>query len=36
VVRLDSGGTLTLGDVGEGELRVGDRVRIVNGRVYRV
>ena len=35
VVRLDSGGTLAVSDVGEGELRVGDRVRVVNGRVYR-
>ena len=35
VVRLDSGGTLTMSDVGEGELRVGDRVRVVNGRVFR-
>jgi outer membrane lipoprotein SlyB len=35
VVRLDSGGTLVFSEVGEGELRVGDRVRIVNNRVYR-
>ncbi|MEO8485949.1 MAG: glycine zipper 2TM domain-containing protein [Betaproteobacteria bacterium] len=35
VVRLDSGAILTLGDVGEGELRPGDRVRIVNNRAYR-
>jgi outer membrane lipoprotein SlyB len=35
IVRLDSGGTLALDQVGQGELRVGDRVRIVNGRVYR-
>jgi outer membrane lipoprotein SlyB len=35
IVRLDSGGTLALNQVGEGELRVGDRVRIVNNRVYR-
>ena len=35
-VRLDSGGTLEVADVGEGQLRVGDRVRIVNGRVYRM
>jgi outer membrane lipoprotein SlyB len=34
-VRLDSGGTVALDQVGEGELRVGDRVRIVNRRVYR-
>lgn len=36
VVRLDSGGTLTTPDIGEGELRVGDRVRVLNGRVYRM
>jgi outer membrane lipoprotein SlyB len=36
VVRLDSGGTLTMSDVGEGELRVGDRVRVIDGRVYRM
>jgi len=36
VVRLDSGGSLALADVGEGQLRVGDRVRIVNSRVSRV
>lgn len=35
-VRLDSGGTLDLADMGEGQLRVGDRVRIVNGRAYRI
>jgi len=35
-VRLDSGGTLEVADAGEGQLRVGDRVRIVNGRVYRM
>ena len=35
VVRLDSGATLALNQVGQGELRVGDRVRIVNNRVYR-
>ena len=35
VVRLDSGGTLSYSEVGQGELRVGDRVRVVNGRVYR-
>ena len=35
IVRLDSGGTLALDQVGQGELRVGDRVRIVNRRVYR-
>lgn len=35
VVRLDSGATLSVSEVGEGELRVGDRVRVVDGRVYR-
>jgi len=35
IVRLDSGGSLALEQVGQGELRVGDRVRIVNNRVYR-
>jgi outer membrane lipoprotein SlyB len=35
IVRLDSGATLALDQVGQGELRVGDRVRIVNRRVYR-
>ena len=35
IVRLDSGGTLALNQVGEGEFRVGDRVRIVDGRVFR-
>lgn len=35
IVRLDSGGTVALDQVGEGQLRVGDRVRIVNRRVYR-
>jgi outer membrane lipoprotein SlyB len=34
-VRLDGGGTLEETEVGEGELRVGDRVRVVNDRVYR-
>jgi outer membrane lipoprotein SlyB len=34
-VRLDSGARLELEEVGEGELRVGDRVRVVNGRVFR-
>jgi outer membrane lipoprotein SlyB len=36
VVRLDNGGTLTVGDVAAGELRVGDRVEVVNGRVFRL
>jgi outer membrane lipoprotein SlyB len=35
IVRLDSGGTVALNEVGEGQMRVGDRVRIVNRRVYR-
>ena len=35
VVRLDSGDTISFSEVGEGELRVGDRVRVVNSRVYR-
>ena len=35
IVRLDSGGAVALDRIGEGELRVGDRVRIVNRRVYR-
>ena len=35
VVRLDSGATLAVTEVGEGELRVGDRVKVVNNRVYR-
>ena len=34
-VRLDNGARLKITEVGEGELRVGDRVRIVNNRVYR-
>jgi outer membrane lipoprotein SlyB len=34
-VRLDNGGRLEETEVGEGELRVGDRVRVVNDRVYR-
>ena len=34
-VRLDSGARIDLTEVGEGELRVGDRVRVVDNRVYR-
>jgi outer membrane lipoprotein SlyB len=34
-VRLDNGARLQITEVGEGELRVGDRVRVVNNRVYR-
>jgi outer membrane lipoprotein SlyB len=36
IVRLDDGGTLALQEVGEGQLRVGDRVRVVGNRVYRL
>ena len=35
VVRLDNGAAVALDQVGQGELRVGDRVRVVYGRVYR-
>ena len=35
-VRLDSGASLSFTEVGEGDLRVGDRVRISNDRVVRV
>jgi outer membrane lipoprotein SlyB len=35
IVRLDSGATLAVSEVDEGQLRVGDRVRVVNNRVYR-
>jgi len=35
IVRLDSGGTIALNQFGQGELRVGDRVRVVSGRAYR-
>jgi outer membrane lipoprotein SlyB len=34
-VRLDNGARLEITEVGEGELRAGDRVRVVNNRVYR-
>jgi outer membrane lipoprotein SlyB len=34
-VRLDNGARIDFTEVGEGELRVGDRVRVVNHRVYR-
>lgn len=34
-VRLDDGARLEINEVGEGELREGDRVRVVNNRVYR-
>lgn len=35
VVRLDSGTAVAFSEVGEGQLRIGDRVRVVNNRVYR-
>jgi outer membrane lipoprotein SlyB len=35
IVRLDNGGRVSVGEVGEGQLRVGDRVRIAGNRVYR-
>jgi len=35
LVRLDSGDTLAIGDVDARELRVGDRVRVIDGHVYR-
>ena len=35
IVRLENGARLTVSEVGEGQLRVGDRVRIVGNRVYR-
>ena len=35
LVRLDSGALVSLADIGEGQLRPGDRVRIVNNRAYR-
>jgi outer membrane lipoprotein SlyB len=34
-VRLDGGARLEAEETGETELRVGDRVRVVNGRVHR-
>ena len=34
-VRLDNGARLEITEVGEGALRVGDRVRVVNNRVFR-
>jgi len=33
-IRLDSGASLVLSEVGEGEFRVGDRVRVLNNRLY--
>ena len=36
IVRLDDGGALAISEVGEGRLHVGDRVRIVGNRVYRI
>jgi outer membrane lipoprotein SlyB len=35
IVLLDNGPRLELTEFGEGELRVGDRVRVENNRVYR-
>jgi outer membrane lipoprotein SlyB len=35
-VRLDDGSRIRVSEVGEGELRVGDRVRVAGNRVYRV
>ena len=35
VVRLDNGGTVAVSDAA-GDLRVGDRVRLVDGRVWRM
>jgi outer membrane lipoprotein SlyB len=35
-VRLDDGATLVLEEEGAGELRVGDRVRVVNNHASRV
>ena len=35
IVRLDNGGTLSVSEVDQGELRVGDHVRVTNNRVYR-
>jgi outer membrane lipoprotein SlyB len=35
IVRLDNGSTLAVNEVGEGQLRVGDRVRVIGNRVYR-
>ena len=34
-VRLDSGARLEVEEVGEGELRIGDHVKVVNSRVFR-
>ena len=34
-VKLDSGARLEVEEAGSSELRAGDRVRVVNGRVYR-
>ena len=34
-VRLNNGDTLTVTQDGDSDLRVGDRVRVVDGRVYR-
>ena len=36
IVRRDDGGMVAVSEVGEGRLYVGDRVRIVGNRVYRL
>jgi len=36
IVRLDSGGTLTLEDSSDNNLRVGDRVRVEGNRINRI
>jgi hypothetical protein len=35
IVRLDNGARVAVGEVGEGPLRVGDRVRVEGNYVYR-
>ena len=35
-VRLDSGSSLVIEDTGDANLRVGDRVRVKDNRIYRV
>jgi outer membrane lipoprotein SlyB len=36
IVRLDSGGTLTIDDTRGGDLRVGDRVRVDGNEIHRM
>lgn len=36
IVRLDAGGTLTVEDSSDNDLRVGDRVRVEGNRIYRI